>query len=301
MNRIFSNISKGQILVNVATLIIVAGMLIVNRVIASPNNSIVQQEATISQLSYQGLLLDSTDNPLSGTFDVTFTIYDHPTEAAQLWEEEHIGVNAIKINDGLLTVTLGSLIPIPTNIWNYEELYLGIQIGNDLEMSPREQINLLPPRITTGSLDASVLTAYSITRDLFPSYTVNYDPVNSVLSSRNNITGISFELDPATCQANDTWCCDNSTSICVRKNPDGEDILAIRMEESHSTACWLVHDDDDNPMSSEGISFATDGGTGAGDAWQPFYPDGNGFFFMRDGANNIPIANYSSYQIVCFN
>ena len=301
MKELFKNISSGQILLNVFTLVIVAGMLIVNHALAAPDNSLAQQEASISQLSYQGTLLDSSGEPVTGVVDIAFTIYNHPTEESPLWTEGHSGMNAVSIQNGLFNVKLGSLIPIPQNVWDETDLYLGIRVGTDPEMTPRELINLLPPSIATGSLDPSVMMAHSIIIDLFPSYSVTYGASGSTISYRNHQALITTELDPATCQTDEEWCCDSTTTVCLFKDPDGEDILALRMEESHSTACWLVHDDDDKPTSSNDISFATDGGTGAGDAWSPFYPDGNGFFFMREGANDIPIANYATYRIVCFN
>ena len=47
-------------------------------------------------------------------------------------------------------------------MWNESELYLGIQIGDDDEMRPLEEINLLPPQIASNSLDANVLINGSI-------------------------------------------------------------------------------------------------------------------------------------------
>ena len=56
----------------------------------------------------------------------------------------------------------------------------------------------------------------------------------------------------------------------------GEDTLALRLDESHSVACWLVHDEDDNPENSEGLKYRTNGPGSS--------PFGDGiptFFFLR--------------------
>lgn len=49
---------------------------------------------------------------------------------------------------------LGSLVPIPESIWEQTELYLGVQIGNDEEMEPREKLMMVP---SAGRADVAEL------------------------------------------------------------------------------------------------------------------------------------------------
>ena len=44
-------------------------------------------------LSHQGRLLDASDQPLSGTFTIIYSIYDAPVGGTQLWLEDHVGVS----------------------------------------------------------------------------------------------------------------------------------------------------------------------------------------------------------------
>mgnify|MGYP001081939263 CR=1 FL=1 len=85
-------------------------------------------------------------------------------------------------------------------------------------------------------------------------------------------------------------------SICIKKNSSGEDTLALRLDESHSTACWLVHDEDDNPVNSEGLKYATNGPGSS-----PFGDNIPTFFFLRAGYLDVPIDLYASYFILCLN
>jgi len=50
----------------------------------------------------------------------------------------------VPVQDGLFNVMLGSLVPIPVSIWQESELYLGVKIGSDAEMSPREKLTIVP-------------------------------------------------------------------------------------------------------------------------------------------------------------
>jgi len=135
---------KVQILINLCAIVIVAVMLIVSRAIASPNTSSAESSMSMDVLSYQGTLLDNSDNPVNGDTDMTFRIYNHDTDPTSIWEEAHTGVNAVPVENGLFNVMLGSLNPIPDLVWNEAELYLGIQVGTDPEMSPREMIAAVP-------------------------------------------------------------------------------------------------------------------------------------------------------------
>ena len=153
---------KQVILINLLTLVVIGSALMVYKVVALPDNSLKSAIASPEVLSYQGTLMDSEGSPVSGTKDIVFRIYNSPSGITPIWEESHNGSNVVEIQSGLFDVLLGSLTPIPASAWNETELYLGIQVGSDSEMSPREAINLLPPQIASNSLDADVLLNGSI-------------------------------------------------------------------------------------------------------------------------------------------
>ena len=153
---------KQVILINLLTLVVLASAFMVYRVVALPDNSLKSALSSPEVLSYQGTLMDTEGSPISGTKDIIFRVYNSPTDLTALWEESHTGTNAVEVQSGLFDVLLGSLVPIPESVWNETELYLGIQIGTDQEMAPREIINLMPLQIAPNSLDADVLLNGSI-------------------------------------------------------------------------------------------------------------------------------------------
>jgi len=88
-------------------------------------------------ISYQGRLLDDTGMPFAGdTVSMTFSIYDGETAGAGLWSESQV----VEVEDGIYNVRLGEVTPIPDDLFNGAERWLGIQVGADPEMTPRKKI-----------------------------------------------------------------------------------------------------------------------------------------------------------------
>jgi len=126
-------------LVSIGTILVVAIMLMVNQAAAKPDLNLNQSTAPVL-FPYQGTLMDSQGNPLTAVIDITFRIYDSPAATNPLWEEVREDENAVPVQNGLFNVILGSLIPIPSFISDYAQLFLGVQIGSDAEMTPRSEI-----------------------------------------------------------------------------------------------------------------------------------------------------------------
>ena len=140
-----------QLIPNVGTLVMMALLLFAYHAWAAP--SAAPQVAPASQvntglLSYQGYLTDASGEPLSGDVDITFRLYDAPSGGAALWTEAHTNANAVPVEDGLFNVMLGSLTPISSTVWSSGASYLGVQVGNDAEMAPREVVGNVPTALT---------------------------------------------------------------------------------------------------------------------------------------------------------
>ncbi len=96
-------------------------------------------------MSYQGRLADTGGNPLTDLYNMEFRIYDVPDGGTPLWEEYWTGGNSVQVSDGLFNVMLGSIDNTLANaIAGHDELYLGITVGSDSEMSPRVQLGSVP-------------------------------------------------------------------------------------------------------------------------------------------------------------
>ena len=137
---------------NAGTLVLVALLLCAYHAWAAPSIA-PQADAAVSGvntglLSYQGYLTDAGDTPLDGEVGITFRLYSVPTGGTALWTEAHTGGNAVPVSEGLLNVMLGSLTPIPSSVWSNDMLYLGVQVGDDAEMMPREVVGNVPTALT---------------------------------------------------------------------------------------------------------------------------------------------------------
>lgn len=150
------------------TLLIAVLLLYAQRANAFPDLSVPEAPSTANTiLSYQGRLADSNGTPLTTTVAMTFNLYNVASGGIPVWSESWASVS---VNDGLFNLLLGSTIPIPQSIIaENTSLWLGVEIGNDSEMTPRVQVGSTPfamqaltvpdGTITTLKLaDASVTT-----------------------------------------------------------------------------------------------------------------------------------------------
>jgi len=85
-------------------------------------------------INYQGKLTDSDGSPLNGSYGATFKIYTAESGGAMLWQEPR----TITIEKGIFSVMLGGVtaLSLPFD----EPYFLGIQVGGDPEMTPRQKI-----------------------------------------------------------------------------------------------------------------------------------------------------------------
>lgn len=132
-----------QLVPNLGSVIIVLILLYTFPGLAAPNQS--PAATSISTIPYQGRLADSGGTPVTAMQNMEFRIYDVPTGGTPLWEELWTGGNSVSVSDGLFSVLLGSLEPgIATVVQSHDELYLGVTVGTDSEMSPRVQLGSVP-------------------------------------------------------------------------------------------------------------------------------------------------------------
>ncbi len=99
--------------------------------------SIVQ--AAVPQLmNYQGRLNDSSGSPVTGTKSIVFSLYSSETGTdSQVWTEQQ----DVTVSSGSFNAVLGSSItPIPPGVFDHSEVWLGIKVGGDAEMTPRQRI-----------------------------------------------------------------------------------------------------------------------------------------------------------------
>jgi hypothetical protein len=113
-----------------------ANATLANRAFASATSTVP------GLLNYQGYLTDSGGAPLDGAYAIKFAIYDALTGGTELWSETQL---AVQINDGQLSALLGETEPIsPTLFATYPDTFIGVTLGSDPEMTPRQRIHSVP-------------------------------------------------------------------------------------------------------------------------------------------------------------
>jgi hypothetical protein len=136
-----------------------------------------------SIIAYQGRLVNAAGQPITSKQIMKFRIYDTATGNLDnpLWTETWTGETSINVVDGLFNVMLGTYTPgLASVIQSHTELYLGITVGSDNEMSPRVQLGSAPygmqtltvvdnsvtgDKIVDSSVMANDLAANSVTGD----------------------------------------------------------------------------------------------------------------------------------------
>jgi hypothetical protein len=149
---------------NVGTLLIVGLFFFAQAAGAIP--SFVPQQAggpSATMISYQGQLTDSEGNPINGDVDMVFRLYYEASDGTAFWIEEHSGANAVPVEGGLFHVLLGSITPVdPSQLTG--DVYLGIAVGGDEEMTPRELLTSIYHAVEASGIAGDLdMGGYSVT------------------------------------------------------------------------------------------------------------------------------------------
>ena len=89
-----------------------------------------------SEINYQGRLADSSGSPLSGTYTMTFRLYEAATGGTALAR----GIHDVVVTDGLFNKELN----FDQSYFDGRALWLGVKVGADSEMTPRQEFRPVP-------------------------------------------------------------------------------------------------------------------------------------------------------------
>lgn len=130
-----------QLIPNIGTIVVVLSLLFYFEVRAAG----LSAGTSPSTISYQGTLFTAGGAAVNANVGLTFRLYNVQSGGTALWTEAHSGANAVPVSNGLFNVSLGSITPIPSSVWNNSAVYLGVQVeGDSAELSPRELIGSVP-------------------------------------------------------------------------------------------------------------------------------------------------------------
>jgi len=103
-------------------------------------------------LNVQGLLTDAEDEPLPDqSYSVVFTIYGVETGGSALWTE----TRSIATLGGLFTIYLGQSNPLPLSLFENQNLWLGLAVEGEAEMTPRQRLSTAPYVFRACSADSA--------------------------------------------------------------------------------------------------------------------------------------------------
>ncbi len=171
--------------------------LVINKTSSVQNQPIVLSSKLPSSkhLTFKGRLIDDLGNPISTKTDVIFKLYSQSEGGNPLYQSDCKGQNgAITPNvDGTIEVNLGSDCdqkPIPSTLFlDNQNIYLGISVGSDSEMLPRQNI----PNVGFAS-NASTIQGLSIgTNELSVPY-INEDG-SLLIGTKNGGIKSTFESE----------------------------------------------------------------------------------------------------------
>lgn len=108
--------------------------------------------ATPELISYQGILLDSEGNPPTAPVNITFAIFDLPSNGTVLWQETQL----VEFDEnGLFLVILGETNPVTDDIFSDPVRWLSIQVEGDTELIPRKRLVSVAYASHVGTIDGA--------------------------------------------------------------------------------------------------------------------------------------------------
>lgn len=191
-----------------------------------------------STVSFVARLSDG-GQPVSGSHDFVFAIYDAPTGGTQLWSEARNGLTVPQ--DGLLYLDLGSVTPLTSAILNGSPRYLEITLDGTVS-DPRVLIESVPYALSAGlashASDADALAGHdpsyfqravgmpcamgSYVQGIAADGSLTCVPDQNTMYTAGTgllLAGTTFSIDPATTQARVTGFC--MTGAIQAVNGDG--------------------------------------------------------------------------------
>jgi len=107
-------------------------------------------------VNFQGTLADSAGNPITGTRNMQFVIYDDSLAGSSLWSETR---PSVVVTDGFFELLLGSVTPFPDTLFNGQQRWLQIDVAGQA-LSPRTSLVSVPYAMKDDSWTSSGNNCY---------------------------------------------------------------------------------------------------------------------------------------------
>ncbi len=239
-------------------------------------------------INFQGKLVNNpaATNVSNTSYTVVFTLYNNFSGGDVLWQE----TQTVTTTDGIFRVQLGSVAPIPANFnFNWSNIYLGVKVNSDAEMTPRVQLSAVPYAFNAGQVagltvqDSTGLASTSATLQLGNSTT----PVTFNLGA-NNLTFTTGGTTTLTLPSTGTLLTNTATTNqTVTSTQTSGNVLSIADSTGLISAIaglTVGLTSSTNSQNKTGISFDLSGGTGG--IYYDLLGSGSTWAITRAGAFN---------------
>lgn len=151
--------------------------------------------AVANRIPVQGRLTDADGNPLSGNYTITASIYNVSSGGTALCSD----TETVAVDNGLFSMDVDNC----TNSHvNGQALWLGIKVGSDAEMTPRQPIypvpyamSLRPGAVINDTMSGAMLNVYNQGAGWgLDAYSAGHDAVHGRTGSSNHagVAGVSW-------------------------------------------------------------------------------------------------------------
>lgn len=106
-------------------------------------------------IAYQGYLTTAGGVPLDATVQMTFSLYPAASGGDPLWSE----TQAVPVANGSFAVRLGAVTPLGAPVFDAAR-YLGVRVGNDPEMVPRQLVASAPHALSASCNPGDMVDCY---------------------------------------------------------------------------------------------------------------------------------------------
>ncbi|MDP3703079.1 MAG: hypothetical protein Q8R78_01635, partial [Candidatus Omnitrophota bacterium] len=103
-------------------------------------------------INYQGRLTDAGGKSITGSYTMTFRLYDASTGGTKVWTEEQT-ISLAEADSGIFNVILGSVTSMSTVDFN-TPMWLSVQVAGDSEMTPRQRLTATGYAMNADQIDS---------------------------------------------------------------------------------------------------------------------------------------------------
>ncbi|MBI4340858.1 MAG: hypothetical protein HY598_01085, partial [Candidatus Omnitrophica bacterium] len=109
-------------------------------------------------INYQGRLTDTGSKAITGTYILTFRLYDAATSGTKLWQEEQT-ITLSEADNGVFNVVLGAVTALDSVGFN-SAMWLSVQVADDSEMTPRQRLTAAGYALNADQVDGLNSTSF---------------------------------------------------------------------------------------------------------------------------------------------